>query len=83
MRTSSGLIDQRTHGAVCLCHEGCAYRDWLIITGPLRGQMWDDDRAGDIDLAPGIAADGSALTFGCWYLNWLDEAEEAICKTRH
>jgi hypothetical protein len=45
--------------------------------------MWDDDRAGDIDLAPGIAADGSALTFGCWYLNWLDEAEEAICKTRH
>jgi hypothetical protein len=26
--------DQRTHGAVCLCHEGCASRDWLVVTGP-------------------------------------------------
>jgi len=74
--------DQRTRGAACLCHEGCAYRDWLIITGPLRGQMWDDDRAGDIDLAPAIAADGSALTFGGWYLNWLRETEGTVFKTR-
>jgi hypothetical protein len=73
---------QRTQGAVCLCHEGCAYRDWLIITGPLRGQMWDDDRAGDVDLAPAIAGDGSALTFGRWYLDWLNEAEQTVFKTR-
>jgi hypothetical protein len=32
--------DKRTHGAVCLSHEGCAYRDWLVTTGPYRGQMW-------------------------------------------
>lgn len=74
--------DQRTHGAVCLCHEGCAYRDWLIITGPHRGQMWDDDRAGDIDLAPGTAADGSALTFGRWYFNWLNDAEKTVFNRR-
>jgi hypothetical protein len=75
--------DQRTHGAVCLCHQGCAYRDWLVITGPLRGQMWDDERAGDVDLAPRTADDGSALTFGRWYNNWLSAAERAVFKTRH
>lgn len=74
--------NQRTHGAVCLCHEGCAYRDWLIITGPGRGQMWDDDRAGDKDLAPGTAADGSALTFRRWYLTWLNDAEQSVFNTR-
>lgn len=74
--------DRRTHEAVCLCHEGCAYRDWLIITGPLRGQMWDGERAGDVDLAPSTANDGSTLTFGHWYLNWLDEAERTVFKTR-
>jgi len=73
--------DQRTHGAVCLCHEGCAYRDWLIITGPRRGQMWDDERAGDVDLAASTANDGSTLTFGRWYLNWLNEAERTVFKT--
>jgi hypothetical protein len=66
---------QRTRGAVCLCHEGCAYRDWLIITGPFRGQMWDDDRAGDIDLAPAKTENGSALTFERWYADWLTAAE--------
>jgi hypothetical protein len=75
--------DQRTRGAVCLCHEGCAYRDWLIITGPLRGQMWDDDRAGDIDLAAATTADGSALTFGRWDTDWLKAAEETVFKANH
>jgi hypothetical protein len=73
---------ERTRGAVCLCHEGCAYRDWLVITGPFRGQMWDDDRAGDIDLAPARASDGSVLTFGYWYLNWLNRAEAIVFKAR-
>lgn len=74
--------DQRTHGAVCLCHEGCAYRDWLIITGPHRGQMWDDDRAGDIDLAPSTAADGNALPFGRWYFDWLNDTEKTVFNSR-
>lgn len=50
--------DKRTRGAVCLCHEGCAYRDWLVVTGPHQGQIWDDERAGDVDLAPKSASDG-------------------------
>jgi hypothetical protein len=44
--------------------------------------MWDDERAGDVDLAPGRANDGSTLTFGHWYLNWLNEAERTVFKTR-
>jgi hypothetical protein len=74
--------ERRTRGAVCLSHEGCAYRDWLVIGGPLRGHMWDDDRAGDIDLAPAIAEDGSALTFGRWYASWLNAVEQAVFKAR-
>jgi hypothetical protein len=67
--------DQRTHGSICLCHEGCAYRDWLVVSGPCRGQIWDDDRAGDVDLAPSRSTDGAILGFSAWYLNWLTDAE--------
>lgn len=72
--------NKRTRGAVCLSHEGCAYRDWLIITGPLRGQMWHDGRASDADLAPRTAEDGNPLTFGRWYTNWLNEAEQTVFR---
>ena len=65
----------RTRGAVCLCHEGCAYRDWLVVSGPHRGQIWDDERAGDIDLAPSLSTDNTILTFSSWYLSWLTRAE--------
>ncbi len=30
------------NGAFPLCHEGCALRDWLIVTGPERGNLWHD-----------------------------------------
>ena len=63
--------DQRTHGAVCLCHEGCAYRDWFVVTGPLRGQMWDDERWRRRSRAQ-QANDGSTLTFGHWYRITID-----------
>ena len=46
--------------------------------------MWDDERAGDLDLVPSKANDGSALTFRHWYLNWLNEAERTVFETgRH
>jgi hypothetical protein len=45
--------------------------------------MWDDDRAGDIDLAPAMTEDGSALTFGRWYADWLKAAEQTVFKNRH
>ncbi|BFU44264.1 SMI1/KNR4 family protein [Krasilnikovia sp. MM14-A1004] len=67
----------RTAGAVCLCHHGCGWTQWLVVTGPERGHMWDDGRAEDEDLSPVSHPDGSRVTFGQWYLAWLDQATAA------
>ena len=63
-----------TAGAICLEHLGCAQRTWLVVCGPARGQMWNDPRADELDLHP---TGPPPLTFGPWYLRWLDAAEEA------
>ncbi|WP_228976049.1 SMI1/KNR4 family protein [Streptomyces sp. DH12] len=61
--------DEITVGAVCLSTTGCAQRQWLVVSGPERGAMWDDPRCDDADLEP------MGVTFGEWYLEWLAEAE--------
>lgn len=66
-----------TVGAICLCHHGCAVRDWLIVSGPARGTMWSDSRCDDVDLAP-ILDDGKPVSFRDWYLDWLDNAETTL-----
>ncbi|MCP9958270.1 SMI1/KNR4 family protein [Streptomyces sudanensis] len=60
--------DEYTVGAICLCHLGCAQRQWLVVSGPERGRMWDDTRCDHDDLEP------LGVTFARWYLDWLDEA---------
>jgi hypothetical protein len=65
--------DDRTVGAVCLCHLGCAQRQWLVVSGPAAGQIWEDERADDLDLRPATGPDGTPLTFAAWYLGWLRE----------
>ena len=65
---------EQTHGAICICHEGCAIRDWLVVTGPERGHVWLDDRASDGGLMP-QEIDGARATFSAWYLHWLAESE--------
>ncbi|MER7832295.1 SMI1/KNR4 family protein [Streptomyces sp. NPDC095602] len=62
--------DDHTVGAICLCHLGCAQRQWLVVSGPERGRMWDDARCDYVDLEP------LGVTFAQWYLNWLAEAEK-------
>jgi SMI1 / KNR4 family (SUKH-1) len=32
-------------GAIPLAHEGCALRDWLVVTGPEAGHVWHDATA--------------------------------------
>jgi hypothetical protein len=61
-------------GALPICHHGCAYRDWLVVTGPEAGQVWSDERVDDKGLWPYERADGKRLTFAQWYLDWLDGA---------
>jgi len=63
---------KQTAGAICICHEGCALRDWLVVTGKQRGMMWSDDRADDRGLAP------MKKTFAEWYLAWLAKAARSV-----
>jgi hypothetical protein len=63
---------KQTTGAICICHEGCAIRDWLVVTGPQRGMIWLDDRASDGGLIP------QKKTFAEWYLAWLAKAARSF-----
>lgn len=66
--------DDRTAGAVYVAHRGCAYYDWLIVSGPHRGQVWTDKRTEDGTIEP------TATSFTAWYLRWLGEAEAAVSR---
>ena len=61
------------NGAIPICHEGCALRDWLIVTGPESGHMWHDARAEYGGLSPISIGDTPRVSFLQWYANWLDE----------
>jgi len=63
--------EERTVGALCLCHLGCALRQWLVVSGPEAGRMWQDSRADGVALQPLTDDDGTPLTFGDWYLGWF------------
>ncbi|WP_040684755.1 SMI1/KNR4 family protein [Nocardiopsis halotolerans] len=66
--------EERTVGALCLCHLGCALRRGLVVSGPEAGRVWHDGRVDDEDLRPLTGGDGTPLTFTDWYLGWLEEA---------
>lgn len=60
-----------TDGAIPICHEGCALRNWLVVTGPLAGTVWRDLRADNGGIHPFLNADGTFMGFNDWYLDWL------------
>ena len=65
---------RNVNGAMPICHLGCAYRQWLIITDPEAGNVWDDDRA-DLRVLKPLQQNGrERVTFGQWYGDWLDDA---------
>ena len=65
---SSELVN----GAIPICHEGCALRIWLVVTGEQAGKLWEDGRSDYTGLRPVLLADGSTATFSEWYKEWLD-----------
>jgi len=65
---SSELVN----GAFPICHEGCALRIWLVVTGEQAGRLWEDRRSESAGLRPVRLSDGSAATFSEWYKEWLD-----------
>ncbi len=62
-------------GAIPICHEGGAYRNWLVVTGPEAGYVWHDARADDRGLrpVPGHHKSGKRSTFVDFYRDWLQE----------
>lgn len=66
------------NGAIPICHEGCALRDWLVLTGNQAGRLWHDGRSDYTGLKPLKLADDSPATFSLWYNEWLDCALAAI-----
>ena len=62
------------NGAIPICHEGCALRIWLVVTGPQAGRLWHDRRADRAGLAPLRLDNGNEATFASWYEEWLDKA---------
>lgn len=63
-----------TNGAIPMCHEGCALRIWLVITGKQSGSLWRDMRSEYGGLTPLKARDGTPASFCDWYREWLDAA---------
>ncbi|MCX4684308.1 SMI1/KNR4 family protein [Kitasatospora purpeofusca] len=73
---------ERTVGALVLSHSGCAYRQWLVVSGPERGRIWSDDRADDRDLEPLLGAEQEPMTFTPWYRKWLADAVSTVEAAR-
>jgi hypothetical protein len=61
------------NGAIPICHEGCALRIWLVLTGAQSGYLWEDRRSEYRGLQPLRLADGSPATFTGWYDAWLND----------
>ncbi|MBN8422178.1 MAG: SMI1/KNR4 family protein [Verrucomicrobia bacterium] len=60
-------------GAIPICHLGCALRQWLIVSGPEAGHVWEDRRADYEGLVPLQTPAGERAGFYAWYRGWLDE----------
>ena len=65
------------NGAIPICHQGCALRQWLVVNGEQRGNVWDDLRADNAGLRPVVGVADKPATFSDWYFTWLEEAERA------
>ena len=60
-------------GAIPICEHGCQLREYLVVTGPERGNIWFDDRADWFGLYPDKTTGRERLTFLEWYRLWLDD----------
>ena len=65
------------NGAIPICHEGCALRIWLVVSGPQTGYLWEDRRSEFGGLKPVRHADGSSATFASWYDEWMNACLDA------
>jgi hypothetical protein len=67
--------DDVVDGALPLAHEGCNLMAWLVVTGPLAGQVWHTEPG--IGWWPWLDPKGRTFTFLGWYIAWLTLAKRA------
>jgi hypothetical protein len=73
---------QLMRGAIPICHRGCALRQWLVVQGPLKGTIWDDDRVDRKGVRPLLDEQSGRVTFAAWYVSWLDQASAEASAMR-
>jgi hypothetical protein len=66
------------NGAIPICHLGCALRQWLVVTGLERGNVWGDERVDWKGIYPLVTEEGKRVTFSEWYISWLDDSIRSI-----
>ncbi|MER7277323.1 SMI1/KNR4 family protein [Dactylosporangium sp. NPDC000244] len=78
-RRHDGIVfdPRRTYGAIPICDEGCALREWLVVTGPERGNIWLDHRADGRGLTPAWLPHHRRVAFAQWYHEWLRTLDDA------
>ena len=57
-------------GAIPISDLGCAILEWLVITGPERGNVWYDDRANLEGIRPHRGSHSARLSFLEWCKGW-------------
>lgn len=67
-----------TDGAIPISHEGCALRNWLVVTGALAGTVWRDLRADSKGILPFLNEDGTRMGFNDWYLQWVGQCTQQV-----
>lgn len=70
------------NGAFPICHQGCALRILLVVTGHQAGYLWNDRRSEYAGLTPIRLVDGSPARFWDWYEEWLEGCLDNANGTR-
>jgi hypothetical protein len=68
------------NGAFYICEHGCALRSVLVVSGPERGTVWFDGRPDGSGIVPHTDASGRHLSFGAWYLAWLERSLRELAR---
>lgn len=71
---SEAAYVREVQGTIRLSHGGCGYYDFLVVSGPARGEVWHDARVSDGGLRRPQNPDGSGQSFFDWYESWLDQS---------
>lgn len=69
------------NGAIPICHQGCALRNWLVVTGLEAGNVWEDHRSEQKGLFPVRTKSKRRVTFLEWYYDWLQDAIAMLPKS--